>query len=125
MSSLTAAPAWHTSALDGRTVSPADPGFDEARRAWNLAVEQKPAAVVFPESAQDVAAAVGRARDAGLRVAAQTTGHNASPLGSLHDTVLLKPNGCAASPSTPNAAAPTSRPREPKRQPERLLSARC
>jgi FAD binding domain-containing protein/berberine-like enzyme len=71
-------------------VSPTDPAFDFARRSWNLAVEQKPAAVVFPESAQDVAAAVGRARDAGLRVVAQTTGHNAGPLGSLHDTMLLK-----------------------------------
>src|SRR5690348_5185388 len=90
MSSLTAAPSWHTSALDGKIVSPADPDFDLARRCWNLAVEQNPVAVVFPESAQDVAAAVGRARDAGLRIAAQATGHNAGPLGSLHDSVLLK-----------------------------------
>jgi hypothetical protein len=29
--------------------------FDEARRAWNLAIDQRPAAVVFPEAPQDVA----------------------------------------------------------------------
>jgi hypothetical protein len=67
----------------------ADPGWDEARRAWNLAVDQHPAAVALPESAADVVAAVDFAREHGLRVAAQGTGHNAAPLGSLADTVLI------------------------------------
>ena len=44
----------------------------------------------FPESAADVAAAVGWAAERGLRVAAQGTGHNAGPLGSLADTVLVR-----------------------------------
>ena len=69
---------------------PGDPGWDDARRAWNLAVDQHPAAVALPESAHDVAAAVRFAREHGLRVAAQGTGHNARPLGSLDDTVLVK-----------------------------------
>ncbi len=68
----------------------ADPGWDDARQAWNLAVDQRPAAVAIPESAQDVAAAVRFARDRGLRVAAQGTGHNAAPLGDLAGTVLIK-----------------------------------
>jgi FAD binding domain-containing protein/berberine-like enzyme len=68
----------------------ADPGWDEARQAWNLAVDQRPAAVAVPESAQDVVDAVRFARDRGLRVAAQGTGHNAAPLGDLADTVLVK-----------------------------------
>src|SRR6516162_4565739 len=68
----------------------ADPGWDEARRAWNLAVDQRPAAIARPASAQDVVAAVGYARRHGLRVAAQGTGHNAGPLGPLGDTVLVK-----------------------------------
>jgi hypothetical protein len=67
----------------------ADPSWDEARRAWNLAVDQHPAAVALPETAQDVVAAVDFARRHGLRVAAQGTGHNARPLGSLADTVLI------------------------------------
>ncbi len=77
-------------ALQGKIFFPTDPGFDEARQAWNLAVDQRPAAVVFPESAQDVLAAVAFAAETGQRIAAQGTGHNAAPLGSLADTVLLK-----------------------------------
>jgi hypothetical protein len=68
----------------------ADPGWDEARRAWNLAVDQQPAAIARPASAHDVVAAVGYARRHGLCVAAQGTGHNARPLGPLADTLLIK-----------------------------------
>jgi hypothetical protein len=84
------APRRLTSALAGKVVTPEHAGFDEARRAFNLAIDQRPAAVAFPESAQDVAAAVLFAREFDLRVAAQGTGHNAGPLGSLEDTILLK-----------------------------------
>ena len=78
------------SALPGNVVLPKDVRFDEARRAWNLAIDQRPAAVAFPESPHDVTAAVLFAREFGLRVAAQGTGHGAGPLGSLDDTILLK-----------------------------------
>ena len=77
-------------ALTGRVVLPEHPNWDEARLAWNLAVDQQPAAVVFPESAQDIIAAVELARAFELRVTGQGTGHNAAPLGSLEDTVLVK-----------------------------------
>ena len=56
---------------------PGDPGWDEARRAWNLAVDQRPAAVALPETVDDVVAAVDHARTVGLRVAVQGTGHGA------------------------------------------------
>jgi len=78
------------SSLDGTVLLPGDQRFDSARRAWNLAVDQRPAAVIFPESAAAVAAALGYAARRGLRVAAQGTGHNAGPLGPLTDTVLLR-----------------------------------
>jgi hypothetical protein len=58
-------------------VFPGQPGWNEARRAWNLAVDQRPAAVAFPESVEEVVAAVDHARAAGLRVAVQGTGHGA------------------------------------------------
>ena len=79
-----------TSALPGKVMMPEDVHFDEARRAWNLAIDQRAAAVAFPESPQDVAAVVLFARDFCLQVAAQGTGHSAGPLGSLEDTILLK-----------------------------------
>ncbi len=86
----TSRPNRSASALSGKVVIPEHGTYDEARRAWNLAVDQRPAAVAFPETAADVAAAVRLARGQGLRVAAQGTGHNAAPLGDLSDTMLIK-----------------------------------
>ena len=83
-------PSRLASMLEGKIVIPQHARFDEARQAWNLAVDQRPAAVVFPESTQDVAASILFAREFGQQVAAQGTGHNARPLGSLEDTILLK-----------------------------------
>ena len=68
-------------------VFPGQPGWDEARRAWNLSVDQRPAAVALPERVDDVVAAVDHARVTGLRVAVQATGHGAGST-SL-DGVLL------------------------------------
>jgi FAD/FMN-containing dehydrogenase len=76
--------------LTGDLVLPGDDSWDEARRAWNLAVDQRPAAVALPETAEDVVAIVDFAREHGLRVAPQGTGHNASPLGWLDETILVK-----------------------------------
>jgi FAD binding domain/Berberine and berberine like len=69
---------------------PGDYDWDDARRAWNLAVDQRPAAVAIPETVSEVAAVVVAARADGLRVAPQSTGHGATPLGPLDDTVLLR-----------------------------------
>src|SRR5829696_3665696 len=75
--------------LGERAVGPQDRDWDEARRAWNLAVDQRPAAVVRAESADDVVATVEVARAHGLRVAPQGTGHGAGALASLERSVLL------------------------------------
>ena len=64
--------------LDGDAIGPDDPSWDEARRAWNLAVDQRPAAVVLPESVVDVVATVAFAHEHGLRIAPQGTGHGAA-----------------------------------------------
>ena len=34
----------------GSVIAPGDQGYDEARMAWNLAADQRPAAVVLPEN---------------------------------------------------------------------------
>jgi FAD/FMN-containing dehydrogenase len=69
--------AARTAASPDILLFPGDPGWDEARRAWNLAVDQRPAAVALPETVDDVVAAVDYARTLGLRVAVQGTGHGA------------------------------------------------
>jgi hypothetical protein len=69
-------------------VFPGQPGWDEARRAWNLSVDQRPAAVALPEAVDDVVDAVDHARVTGLRVAVQATGHGAGST-SLDGTLLV------------------------------------
>jgi FAD/FMN-containing dehydrogenase len=79
-----------TESLAGSVVFPDHPSWDAAREAYNLAVDQQPAAVAFPADAADVRAIVRYAAENGLRVAPQRTGHNASPIESLEGVVLLK-----------------------------------
>jgi hypothetical protein len=76
--------------LTGHLVLPGDPGWDDARRAWNLAVDQRPFAVALVESVEDVVAVVEFAREHGLRIAPQGTGHGASALAVLDGTILVK-----------------------------------
>jgi hypothetical protein len=85
----------------GTVVTPGEDGWDDARAAWNLAVDQHPAAVAYVETAGDVAAVVGFARSNGLHVAPQGTGHGAMPRGALDGTILIKTermNGVAIDP---------------------------
>jgi len=77
-------------AITGEVFVPGDPGYDQARRAWNLAVEERPAVVVVARSDTDVARAVRFARSQGLRIAPQGTGHGAQPLEPLDDAMLLR-----------------------------------
>ena len=76
--------------MNGTILTSEDEGFDASRQAWNLAVDQRPAAIVYANDADDVAAAVRLAAERGLRVAPQGTGHGAAPVGDLGDTLLLK-----------------------------------
>ena len=80
----------------GAVELPGDPGYDATRLPWNVAVDQRPAAVVHPTSAEQVAEVVRVAAELGLRVAPQGTGHNAGPLGPLHETVLLRTSAMRA-----------------------------
>ncbi|MGB0098972.1 MAG: FAD-binding oxidoreductase [Nocardioides sp.] len=80
--------------LGGRVHLPDEPGYDAARVPWNVAVDQRPAAVAFPRTPAEVATLVRAAAHAGLRVAPQATGHNAGPLAAqgLDDVVVVRLN---------------------------------
>jgi len=94
--------------IDGAVVVPGDEAWDEARQAWNLAVDQRPAAVAVPESAGDVVEIVAFASENGLRVAPQGTGHGGAALGDLADTILVKLHrlrGVAVDPESMTARA--------------------
>jgi FAD/FMN-containing dehydrogenase len=70
---------------------PGEGGWDSARGAWNLAIDQRPAMVARPGGGDEVAAVVKFARENGLRVAVQAEGHGAGALAGVgEDTLLLK-----------------------------------
>jgi hypothetical protein len=69
---------------------PGDPFYDTLRAAWSAAVDQRPAAVAEPADADGVAAVVAAAAELGLRIAAQSTGHNPAPIRDLDSAVLVR-----------------------------------
>jgi hypothetical protein len=71
-------------------ITPVQPDYDRVRLAWNLSVDQRPAAIGLPRSTDDVVALMRFATEHGLRVAPQATGHQASCLGPLDGSLLLK-----------------------------------
>jgi hypothetical protein len=75
--------------ISGRVVTAADTDWDAVRQVFNLTTSVRPTAMVLAQGVDDVVAAVRYARARGLRVAAQSTGHNAAPLGNLDDVVLI------------------------------------
>ena len=77
-------------AITGQVFVPGEAGYDQARQAWNLAVDERPAIVVAAESAADVAQAVRYARAHRMRIAPQGTGHGAEPLEPLDGAMLLR-----------------------------------
>ncbi|MVU78813.1 FAD-binding protein [Nocardia sp. ET3-3] len=71
----------------GPVVAAGEDGFDAARRAWNLAVEQRVSAVVEVADTEDAAAVVRYAGRAGLAVSTRATGH--TPTAAADGTVLV------------------------------------
>jgi len=84
-----------SAAMSLSLVEPGDVGWDAARRAFDLAVDQHPALVALPLDERDVVAAIRHAQSAGLRVVPQCGGHGAARLGSLDDAMLLRMNALA------------------------------
>jgi FAD/FMN-containing dehydrogenase len=90
-------------------VLPGDDGYEDARQGWNLAVDQRPAAVVEADSVADVQAVVRHALAEDLRVAPQGTGHGAEALSldALRGAILLKTAGLDAIAVDPGARTAT------------------
>src|SRR4051812_32779933 len=78
----TTAPRW--------AVEPGDERWAAATQTFDLNVRQEPALVALPASDAEAIAVVDHAREHGLQVAPQRTGHNAKPLGALDDVVLAR-----------------------------------
>jgi FAD/FMN-containing dehydrogenase len=72
----------------GAVTGPDDETWDVERAAWHLLADQRPAAVVHVVDADDIGAAIRVARRHGVGVAAQPTGHGASP--ATDGAILLR-----------------------------------
>lgn len=61
--------------IAGQVILPEDERYEEARLAHNRSIDQRPALIVSALTAADIAAAVRFAREQGLAIAVQSTGH--------------------------------------------------
>jgi FAD/FMN-containing dehydrogenase len=75
--------------VQGRVVEQGSPDYDEARALYNAMIDKRPAAIAYCLDERDVAAAIGFARERGLRLAIRSGGHNGGGLGSVDDGIVI------------------------------------
>jgi len=64
----------------GEVVTPDDDTYDEARRLWNAIHDRRPAVIVRPTTAEQVATAIRFAREHDLEIVVKSGGHSAAGL---------------------------------------------
>ena len=64
------------STVGPRLIVPGDPGYDRARRIWNLAVDRRPMVIARCADADDVVAALAMGTSAGMRIAVRGGGQS-------------------------------------------------
>ncbi len=82
--------------LAGPVIGPDEPGYDEARRVFLPSVDRRPAAIVKPADAGEVARVVSLARDAGVELAVRAGGHSSAGHGASDGGIVLDLTGVAA-----------------------------
>lgn len=77
------------SGFRGPLISPADPGYDEARAVWNGMIDRRPALIARCTGVADVLAALAFAHDEGLRVSVKGGGHGVAGKAVCDDGMVL------------------------------------
>src|SRR2546430_2952154 len=75
--------------VSGRSIRPADPEYDAARRVFVGDVDKRPALIVRAANASDVARVVSYARETGLELAVRSGGHSAAGHSSTDGGIVL------------------------------------
>src|SRR5919199_2808752 len=73
----------------GELVRPQDPGYEDARKVWNGAIDRFPALIARCAGVADVRAAVRFGRRTGLPVAVRSGGHSFPGLSVWDDALLI------------------------------------
>jgi hypothetical protein len=76
------------SRIQGAVFMPGEMGYDDARKAWNLTVDHRPAVIVIARSTADVVEAVRFSNEKDLGIAVQATGHGTSRAAD-NDSLLI------------------------------------
>jgi FAD/FMN-containing dehydrogenase len=64
----------------GDVITPADRSYDDARRLWNALHDRRPAVIVRPRNASEVATAIRFGRDHDVEIAVKSGGHSLAGL---------------------------------------------
>ncbi|HEU5363252.1 MAG TPA: FAD-binding oxidoreductase [Gaiellaceae bacterium] len=82
--------------LSGPVLGAADEGYDAARRVVLRSVDRRPAAIVRPTGAGEVARVVSLARESGVELAVRGGGHSQAGHGTSDGGIVLDLTGLAA-----------------------------
>src|SRR5262249_33969592 len=91
------------SGFSGEVLTPAQPGYDEARQVFNGTIDRRPAVIARCASAVDGAAAVNAAREHGLVAAVRCGGHSFSGLSTCDDGMVIDLSGLKSITMDPQA----------------------
>jgi FAD/FMN-containing dehydrogenase len=75
--------------LRGEVIGPEDPGYDEARAVFPGNIDRRPAAIVRPTDAHEVASVVSIARETGVELAVRGGGHSGPGFGVCDGGIVL------------------------------------
>jgi len=82
--------------FDSRVTGPGDPGYDQARKVFYGKWDRRPAAVVRPRDAQEVARVVTLAADTGAELAVRSGGHSLAGHSVSEGGIVLDLSGLTA-----------------------------
>jgi len=77
----------------GDVIAPADRSYDDARRLWNALHDRRPAVIVRPRNALEVATAIRFGRDHDLEIAVRSGGHSLAGLAGRDGSLVVDLSG--------------------------------
>ncbi len=78
-----------SASYQGTTISPEDPGYDEARAIYNGSIDRRPALIARPRGAADVIDILDYARGRGLPISVRCGGHGVAGTSLVEGGVLI------------------------------------